>query len=158
VARRVGETVRQARDVEYVRRTVATTIAIMAQHFGANRQVWWGAGPNQAVLNNCYKLTSPDTHFGYQGKAVFVVNGSMERYIRIWAGNPTRNSDGTWNANVGSADVSFRIEHELAEPFMTLLAEDRRMWAQGLSRSSGSAPVPLPQYHEEVSLQAYSRL
>ncbi|KZO99165.1 hypothetical protein CALVIDRAFT_466606, partial [Calocera viscosa TUFC12733] len=124
VAKRVGETVRQVRDAEYVRRAAAATIAIMAELFGSSRQAYWGAGPNQVVLNNCFKLTSPDTHFGYPGKAIFVVNGSMERYIRIWAGNPKRNGDGTWRPNEGSADVSFRIEHELAEPFMKLLAED----------------------------------
>ncbi|KZT55010.1 hypothetical protein CALCODRAFT_556672 [Calocera cornea HHB12733] len=158
LAKCVGDTVRQVRNAEYVKNTAAATIAIMTQLFGARRQAWWGAGPNQIVLNNCYKLTSPDTHFGYPGKAVFVVNGSMERYIRIWAGNPSRNSDGTWSANEGSADVSFRIEHELAEPFMKLLTEDRRMWSQTHMRRPDPAPVSLPRYNEELSLQAYSRL
>ncbi|EJU01506.1 hypothetical protein DACRYDRAFT_22625 [Dacryopinax primogenitus] len=158
VARYVGETVRQVRNADYVKRAAAATCAIMSQLFGANRQAFWGAGPNQVVLNNCYKLTSPDTHFGYPGRAIFVVNGSMERYIRIWAGNPTRNGDGTWNENVGSADVSFRLEHELAEPFMKLLAEDRRKWARATQLPKNPVPLPLTQYREELSLQAFSRL
>jgi len=153
VARLVGDTVRQVKDAEFVRQVVATTTAIMGEVFGANRQAWWGAGEHSVVLNNCYKLHSPSNHFGFRGQARFYVNGSMERYLRIWAGNPKRLSDGSWKSNEGSADVSFRLEHELKEPFLRLLTEQRQSWARS-SRPVPSAELSL----QEMGISEFSRL
>lgn len=70
-------------------------------------------------------------HFGFEGKSQYYTDVSWERMFRIFPANPVQKEDATWEGNVGSVVVSFRVKNELKEVLFKLFEEDMRRIMSG---------------------------
>ncbi|EIN09404.1 hypothetical protein PUNSTDRAFT_51677 [Punctularia strigosozonata HHB-11173 SS5] len=124
IATVVRDTISKTRDPDYCRRAVAISEELYTRSSNANRCQWWFPWEGGVAANNLYCVPWTGCHFGYPGKARFHVYDSWERYFRIWPGNPTKNAQGDWDANEGSARVFFRIKHHHKDKFLEIVKDD----------------------------------
>ena len=86
-------------------------------------------------MNNLYKVPFPSISFTAPSPSApdvhsrFYAFDSWDHYLRIWAGNPTRDSKtGRWNKNEGSARTFFRVEKGAGNRVKEIVRKDFENW------------------------------
>ena len=125
VAKSIREAVEMTRQVEFLRKWVATANFRMKQIIKDGRVNFvWDA--DELVFNSNYKYDwANQVDFGLTDRCRFHTAGLYRFYLRIFRSNPCRTTEGHWARDPGAVEVAFRISKgERQEKFLNALTND----------------------------------